>query len=202
MFALCPPKGGVFQNQSRVIPLCSQRIIQTLAFKDTLIMKTKLSLLITAMLFAGGISQVSAHGNVTPQGADSSNMPKITEGDEADDGWVFQNPYRHAGEEMKTEIVQFGESAYANNCAGCHGLHAQSGGINPDLRMLDPESIEDDEWYVERLRFGSSKGMPALGGIPEGQDEPILDQETLWAIKTYVEARRVVAIEEGEIEAY
>ena len=82
-----------------------------------------------------------------------------------------------------------------------HGLHAQSGGINPDLRELDPESFEDDEWFVERLRFGSAKGMPALGGIPEGQTDPILDQETLWAIKTYVEARRVVAIEEGEIEA-
>ena len=80
-------------------------------------------------------------------------------------------------------------------------MHAQSGGINPDLRELDPESIEDDEWFVERLRFGSAKGMPALGGIPEGQTDPILDQETLWAIKTYVEARRVVAIEEGEIEA-
>ncbi|HBL19356.1 MAG TPA: cytochrome c-550 PedF, partial [Alteromonas mediterranea] len=39
------------------------------------------------------------------------------------------------------------------------------------------------------------------GVIPEGQTDPILDQEALWAIKPYVEARRVVAIEEGEIEA-
>ena len=41
----------------------------------------------------------------------------------------------------------------------------------PDLRELDPESFEDDEWFVERLRFGSAKGMPALGGIPEGQTD-------------------------------
>lgn len=164
-------------------------------------MKTKLSLLIAALMLTGVASQVSAHGNVIPQGADSSAMPKITDGDESEDGWVFQNPYRGLDTETKTKIVKFGESAYANNCAGCHGLHAQSGGINPDLRELDPENIDDDQWFVERLRFGSSKGMPALGGIPEGQSEPILDQETLWAIKTYVEARRVVAIEEGEIEA-
>ncbi len=145
--------------------------------------------------------QVLAHGNVIPQGADSSEMPDIVDGDEDEDGWAFTNPYRHLEEETRSKIVKFGESAYANNCAGCHGLHAQSGGINPDLRLLDPESFEDDEWYVERLRYGSAKGMPALGGIPEGMSEPILDQKTLWAIKTYVEVRRVVAIAEGEIDA-
>jgi cytochrome c-550 PedF len=142
----------------------------------------------------------AAHGNVTPQGADSSEMPEIMDGDEDEDGWVFENPYRHLEQPLKDKVVKFGESAYSNNCAGCHGLHAQSGGINPDLRELNPDAMEDDEWYVERLRFGSSKGMPALGGIPDGADAPILDQKTLWAIKTYVEARRVVAIAEGEID--
>lgn len=168
----------------------------------TTTMKTKLSLLIAAGVIAASTGQVVAHGNVTPQGADSSAMPKITDGDESEDGWVFENPYRNIEESTHAEIVQFGESAYANNCAGCHGLHAQSGGINPDLRELNPENLEDDEWFVERVRFGSAKGMPALGGIPEGETKPILDQETLWAIKTYVEQRRVVAIAEGEIEAY
>ncbi|MEM0910925.1 MAG: cytochrome c-550 PedF [Pseudomonadota bacterium] len=146
--------------------------------------------------------KVYSHGNVLPQGADSSAMPDIEGGDEDEDGWVFENPYRNTDGDVKEKIIKFGESAYANNCAGCHGLHAQSGGINPDLRTLDPESFEDDEWFVERLRFGSAKGMPALGGIPEGQSEPILDQKTLWSIKTYVEQRRVVAIEEGEIDSY
>ena len=163
-------------------------------------MKVKVSLLITTLFLALTAHKLAAHGNVTPQGADSSEMQKITDGDESEDGWVFENPYRNLDEETHKKVYEFGESAYSNNCAVCHGLHAQSGGINPDLRLLDPESMEDDEWYVERLRFGSSKGMPALGGIPEGQSEPILDQETLWAIKTYVKARRIVAIEEGEIE--
>ena len=164
-------------------------------------MKTKISMLFAALVVTGLSGHVLAHGNVIPQGADSSEMPPITDGDESENGWVFENPYRSLDDDTKTKVIKFGESAYANNCAGCHGLHAQSGGINPDLRELDPESIEDDEWFVERLRFGSAKGMPALGGIPEGQTDPILDQETLWAIKTYVEARRVVAIDEGEIEA-
>lgn len=157
-----------------------------------------LALAIGLSFFSG---QLLSHGNVIPQGANSAEMPDILDGDEDEDGWVEQNPYRGLDGEVKTKIYKFGESAYANNCAGCHGLHAQSGGINPDLRLLDPESFDDDAWYVERLRFGSAKGMPALGGIPEGQSEPILDQKTLWAIKTYVEARRVVAIDEGEIEA-
>ena len=157
-------------------------------------------MLLAVMAMTGFASHCLAHGNVTPQGADSSNMPPITDGDESENGWVFENPYRDLDDKTKADVIEFGESAYANNCAVCHGLHAQSGGINPDLRELDPDSFEDDEWYVERLRFGSAKGMPALGGIPEGQAKPILDQETLWAIKTYVEARRLVAIEEGEIE--
>lgn len=110
-------------------------------------------------------SSVFAHGNVTPQGADSSDMPEILNGDDDEDGWVFENPYRNLEPALKEKVIKFGESAYSNNCAGCHGLHAQSGGINPDLRQLNPELMEDDEWFVERLRFGSSKGMPALGGI-------------------------------------
>jgi cytochrome c-550 PedF len=165
-------------------------------------MKTKLSVLIGALVFTSVSSYVYSHGNVTPQGADSSAMPDIIDGDTEQDGWVFENPYRSLDDETKHKVIEFGKSAYANNCAGCHGLEAQSGGISPDLRQLNPEFTDDDEWFVERLRFGSSKGMPALGGIPEGQTEPILDQKTLWAIKTYVEKRRVIAIEDGEIDAY
>ena len=139
-------------------------------------------------------STVFAHGNVIPQGADSSELPEITGGDESEDGWVLENPYRNLEPAVKEKIITFGESAYANNCAGCHGLHAISGGINPDLRVLKPDNFEDDEWYVQRVRFGSDKGMPAIGKV--------LDQKTLWAVKTYVEKRRVHAIAKGDIEAY
>ena len=112
-------------------------------------MKVKVSLLITTLFLALTAHKLAAHGNVTPQGADSSEMQKITDGDESEDGWVFENPYRNLDEETHKKVYEFGESAYSNNCAVCHGLHAQSGGINPDLRLLDPESMEDDEWYVE-----------------------------------------------------
>ena len=93
-------------------------------------MKTKISMLFAALVVTGLSGHVLAHGNVIPQGADSSAMPPITDGDESENGWVFENPYRSLDEETKTKVIKFGESAYANNCAGCHGLHAQSGGIN------------------------------------------------------------------------
>lgn len=146
--------------------------------------------------------QVYSHGNVIPQGADSSAMPDFELGDESDDYWVFENPYRSYEGDVKDKVVKFGESAYGNNCAGCHGLQAISGGINPDLRLLSPDRADDDLWFVELLRNGTSKGMPALGGIPEGSSEPILDQKTLWAIKSYLEVRREVAIEDGDIDAW
>jgi len=92
-------------------------------------MKTKISMLFAALVVTGLSGHVLAHGNVIPQGADSSAMPPITDGDESENGWVFENPYRSLDEETKTKVIKFGESAYANNCAGCHGLHAQSGGM-------------------------------------------------------------------------
>ena len=52
-------------------------------------------------------STVFAHGNVTPQGADSSNMPEILNGDENEDGWVFSNPYRNLEPGLKEKVIKF-----------------------------------------------------------------------------------------------
>jgi mono/diheme cytochrome c family protein len=65
--------------------------------------------------------------------------------------------------------------------ARCHGLGAVSGGIAPDLRYL-PEGEEGDEIFVQRVRGGSTRDgrvlMPPFDGI--------LSQETLWAIRTWL----------------
>ena len=74
-------------------------------------------MLFAALVVTGLSGHVLAHGNVIPQGADSSAMPPITDGDESENGWVFENPYRSLDEETKTKVIKFGESAYANNCS-------------------------------------------------------------------------------------
>ncbi|WP_260602156.1 aldehyde dehydrogenase family protein, partial [Pseudomonas aeruginosa] len=50
--------------------------------------------------------------------------------------WRDTNPYRepYAKHDLAVEI---GASAYNQNCARCHGLEAKSGGIAPDLRLLE-----------------------------------------------------------------
>ena len=74
-------------------------------------------------------SQLFAHGNVTPQPVDTSALPDIAPDN---DTWVTHNPYRG-----NAKAIEIGESAYGQNCARCHGLGAISGGIAPDLRLLE-----------------------------------------------------------------
>ena len=109
---------------------------------------------------------------------DTAGLPEV--GDE----WLAENPYRDADPEVWTRAIEVGESAYIQNCARCHGLGVISGGLAPDLRMLQAADY-DDEWYVERFQHGMTQDgitkMPAFGEV--------LSQETAWAIKTYVETR-------------
>jgi mono/diheme cytochrome c family protein len=46
-------------------------------------------------------------------------------------------------------------SETGQNCARCHGLDAESGGIAPDLRYLEVGDA-GDEWYIQRFQHGSS----------------------------------------------
>ena len=124
-----------------------------------------------ALLTTGLSSAAFAHGDVTPQAVDVSELPPIGE------EWVEENPY--SGNEKAIEI---GASAYNQNCARCHGLEGISGGIAPDLRYL-PAGWEGDEWYVYRVREGAIRNgttyMPAFEGV--------LSQEALWSIRAWLE---------------
>lgn len=114
---------------------------------------------------------VWAHGDVTPQAVDVSGLEKLGE------EWREENPYR--GNERAIEI---GKSAYAQNCARCHGLDGISGGIAPDLRELEP-GLDGDEWYVYRVRNGAVRnGVPYM---PKMAD--FLSQEALWSIRSWLE---------------
>ncbi len=116
---------------------------------------------------------VWAHGDVTPQAIDTSDLEPL--GDE----WREENPYRG-----NARAIEIGESAYAQNCARCHGLDAISGGIAPDLRLLD-HGVDGDEWFVYRVRNGAVRnGVPYM---PKMAD--FLSQEGLWAIRSWLETR-------------
>jgi cytochrome c-550 PedF len=132
---------------------------------------------LTFLLLSG---QALAHGNVTPQAVDTRDLEKLG----AD--WVETNPYRdHPQHEL---AVKIGASAYNQNCASCHGLEAKSGGMTPDLRMLEVGEY-GDEWFKERVINGAVRDgrvyMPRMGDV--------LSQEALWAIRTWLET---VAVEQ------
>ena len=93
--------------------------------------------------------------------------------------WVQHNPYRG-----NATAAKIGESAYGQNCARCHGLDAESGGIAPDLRYLEVGD-SGDEWFIQRYQHGSSHDgkvyMPPFGDV--------LGQKAGWAIRAWLETK-------------
>lgn len=151
-------------------------------------MTTKRNALLLAGLLAGviGTGSVWAHGNVTPTAVETKGLTPVKDtGVTLDaDGWAAVNPYRQSPQRDKA--VEVGASAYNQNCAACHGLEAKSGGIAPDLRMLD-EGDAGDEWFVERVRHGAVRDGRVY--MPKMAD--YLSQEALWAVRTYLDSVHV-----------
>lgn len=121
-------------------------------------------------------TQILAHGNVTPQPVDTTALPDIAPDN---DTWLTHNPYRG-----NAKAIEIGESAYGQNCARCHGLEAISGGIAPDLRLLELGD-SGDEWFAQRYHHGSVRDgkvyMPPMGEI--------LGQKAGWAIRAWLETK-------------
>ncbi len=132
----------------------------------------RLLLSVTLGLAAGA---VIAHGDVTPQAVDTTGLKAV--GTE----WLKANPYR--GDKT---AIHIGASAYNQNCARCHGLGAESGGIAPDLRYL-PAGDEGDEIFLGRVRHGSTRD----GRVYMPPFEGIFSQEAMWAIRAWLETVRV-----------
>jgi cytochrome c-550 PedF len=132
----------------------------------------------------------NAHGNVVPQAVDTTGLPVLG------DKWRDENPYR-----TNKLALKIGTSAYTQNCARCHGLEAVSGGIAPDLRLLDRDCNsmknetkkqacykEMDNYYLTSIRHGKVRN----GAVYMPPFEGVFNQEAMWAIKTYLESRRSV----------
>ena len=118
-----------------------------------------------------------AHGDVVPQAVNVEGLTLL--GDE----WRDENPYRAPSKDNELAI-EIGSSAYNQNCARCHGLEAVSGGIAPDLRLLEP-GLEGDEWYKERVINGAVRN----GAVYMPKMAEFISQEALWAIRSYIESR-------------
>ncbi|HFT6915613.1 TPA: cytochrome c-550 PedF [Pseudomonas aeruginosa] len=134
------------------------------------------------LLVLAGLSLSSlalAHGDVTPQAVDTKGLEPL--GKE----WRDTNPYRkpYAKHNLAVEI---GASAYNQNCARCHGLEAKSGGIAPDLRLLET-GAEGDEWFKERVINGAVRD----GAVYMPKMADFISQEGLWAIRSYLESVHV-----------
>lgn len=127
------------------------------------------------------------HGDVTPQAVDVTTLKPL--GAKV----LGENPYR--GDK---EAIRVGSSAYNQNCARCHGLEAVSGGIAPDLRLLDRDCAgladkqkqvackkEIDEYYYTSTVRGKVRNNAVYMPPYEG----VLSQEAIWAIKAYLETR-------------
>lgn len=129
-----------------------------------------------------------SHGDVTPQSVNTAGLAPLGE------AWRNENPYR-----SNAVALQIGSSAFNQNCARCHGLEAISGGIAPDLRKLDRDCIdlkneakrlacfkETDNYFLASIRNGKVRN----GAVYMPPFEGVFNQEAMWAIKTYLEARR------------
>ena len=118
------------------------------------------------------------HGDVQPQAVDTEGLATVGE------EFLEENPYRLKGGEQYELAIKIGASGYNQNCARCHGLEAISGGIAPDLRLLE-DGIFGDEWYLERVRKGYSQN----GAYKMPPFEELLSQEAMWAIRSYIESQ-------------
>lgn len=156
-------------------------------------MNTASRLSIVSVLIASSLAMsplVFAHGDVTPQAVDTKSLAALGE------QWRDENPYRR-----NQEAIQIGASAYAQNCARCHGLQAISGGIAPDLRQLDRDCVsqkdeikkqacfkEIDGYFSTSVRRGKTRN----GAVYMPPFEGVMNQEAVWSIKAYLETLRVM----------
>lgn len=137
-----------------------------------------LALSAAALLGAVAMGVVHGHGDVNPQPVETEGLPELDERKQ-------ENPYRETGGDVYETAIRIGERGYQANCAACHGLGGVSGGIAPDLRLLEPGF--DDEYFVSKVLNGA-RGMPAFDGV--------LDDEAIWAIKSWLDTMHEDAMEE------
>jgi cytochrome c-550 PedF len=131
--------------------------------------------------------QALAHGDVTPHPVDTTGLPPLGK------DWAASNPYRG-----NAAAVAIGAVGYLHNCAGCHGLNAEAGGMAPDLLLIAKDCVsmagqaqadcfkDSDDYYKTIVLEGhkNSEGRETMPGY-----STVFSQEAVWAIKAYLDQR-------------
>lgn len=144
--------------------------------------------LVVSLAVALVAQRASAHGDVTPHPIDTTGLkPLGTQ-------WAAANPYRG-----DAKAIAIGAEGYKHNCAGCHGLNAESGGVAPDLLSVardcadtaNPTQREacfkDTDSYFKDITLHGKKTSDGRYTMP-GYGE-VFTQEAVWAVKAYLDAR-------------
>jgi mono/diheme cytochrome c family protein len=149
-------------------------------------MKLRIRYLILAVLLAGKAALANEVAN-RPD-VDSSRLPKLGQ------TWLATNPYRG-----NAEAIGVGQLTYGQTCARCHGADASTNAAPaPDLRRLNAfcrriENVElkaacmrdNDAYYSKTVR----QGKTIVGVVHMPAWEPVLSQELIWAVQSFIESR-------------
>jgi cytochrome c-550 PedF len=126
----------------------------------------------TFVVVAATALPVFGHGSVTPQAFATPGLPDLG------DTWKDTDPF--VGNKTAIEI---GAHGFLANCAACHGLNMESGGMAPDLHQL-PTGAEGDEIYKEKV----INGVERNGQEKMAKYAGTVSQAGLWAIRAYIES--------------
>lgn len=113
-----------------------------------------------------------AHGNVTPTPFETTGLPDLGK------DWKTADPFLG-----NAKAIEIGAEGYKQNCAACHGLEMESGGMAPDLHAM-PKGQEGDEMFVDLVQNGITRN--GVSKMPKYTD--VLTQTGLWAIRAYIES--------------
>jgi len=142
--------------------------------------------LILAALIAG--KSVIAEEVANRPAVDFSSLPKLGP------TWLATNPYRG-----NPEAIRVGQLTYGQTCARCHGAEASTNAAPaPDLRKLDAfcRRIASEELKAACMRDNDAyfsktvrQGKTIVGVVHMPAWEPVLPQELIWAVQSFIESR-------------
>jgi len=149
-------------------------------------MSMRIRCLTLALLIAGkaAIADEVAH---RPK-VDFSMLPKLGQ------AWLAINPYRG-----NPEAITVGQVTYGQTCARCHGADASTNAAPaPDLRKLNAfcRRIENAELNAACMRDNDAyfsktvrQGKTIVGVVHMPAWDPVLPQELIWAVQSFIESR-------------